>query len=130
MHQMKKDFEAKLELIKQNNQQRVFKEPEQHLVKQEVILDKVLNNPACNVQKEAKEEKFDAQTQVDCFGDVCDEREEFERKKLVELEIAKARQQQEFELVKEKLRLEKENELKLVQAEREKQFELEKEKGR
>jgi len=33
MHQMKKDFEAKLELIKQNNQQRVFKEPEQHLVK-------------------------------------------------------------------------------------------------
>ncbi len=130
MHQMKKDFEAKLELIKQNNQQRFSKEPEQHLVNQEVLLDKVLNNPVCNVQKEAKEEKFDAQTQVDCVRVVCDEREEFESKKLVELEIAKARQQQEFELVKEKLRLEKENELKLVQAEREKQFELEKEKGR
>ena len=33
MHRMKKDFEAKLELIKQNNQQRFYKESEQHLVK-------------------------------------------------------------------------------------------------
>ena len=33
MHQMKKDFEAKLELIKKNNQQRFSNESEQHLVK-------------------------------------------------------------------------------------------------
>lgn len=130
MHQMKKDFEAKLELIKQNNQQRFFNESEQHLVKQEVFLDKIQNNPVSNVQKEAKEEKFDAQAQIDCVRDTCNEREKLEKEKLIELEIAKARQQQEFELAKEKLRLEKENELKLVQAEREKQFELEKEKSR